>query len=138
MRVLVTGSRKWPSRSEVWAELDAVAADWGSSASADDRPSKLTVVHGACWIGADRMAAEWCRRHPDVVEERRPADWGAGKGAGFVRNAEMVAAGADLCLAFVYNKSPGASHCAGLARAAGIPVRLLERTGLAATVRRAG
>jgi hypothetical protein len=116
MRVLVTGSRTWPDARIVYQELQRLWTPDG----------KLTVVHGKCFRGADRMAAEWCmgmnRRHGrgGVVEEPHPADWDGGRQAGFVRNELMVNLGADLCLAFIHNRSGGASHCAGLAEAAGI------------------
>lgn len=50
--------------------------------------------------------------------------------AGFYRNEAMVAAGADLCLAFIDNGSRGATHCANTAQAAGIPT-LIFRTDVA-------
>ena len=128
-RVLVTGSRTWTDAALVSAELDTQRAI---------RPT-LVVVHGAAPGGADEMAAAWCTRQwvsGGVVEERHPAPWAeVGKAAGMVRNAEMVRAGADLCLAFIADcASPrcgrprphgthGASDCAHRAEAAGIPTR---------------
>ena len=122
-RVLVTGSRTWDDWQAIWEALDGIA--WGPHRS-------LTVVHGACPDGADRHAAEWCAdmaahleasaRH--LVEEPHPADWRwHGRAAGPIRNAQMVQAGADLCLAFIRNGSKGATHCADLAERAGIPTK---------------
>ena len=89
-----------------------------------------TLLLGADWL-ADRLAGI-----RGIWAERHPADWDAhGKAAGFRRNAEMVALGADTCLFFAMpctdsrcarprpHDSHGASHCAGLAAKAGIPVR---------------
>jgi hypothetical protein len=84
------------------------------------------VVHGACPTGADRAAADWTADmskagHP-VTGEAHPADWQHhGKAAGPRRNTRMIRAGAALCLAFIHNDSPGASHAARTAEAARIP-----------------
>jgi hypothetical protein len=59
-----------------------------------------------------------------VRAEARPADWQThGRAAGIIRNTAMTRTGADVCLAFVRDASPGASHCAAQAEAAGIPTR---------------
>ncbi|MFI8191415.1 SLOG family protein [Streptomyces sp. NPDC085946] len=124
-RVLVTGSRDWPSPSVVWAALNDVRADLLVSG----RP--LVVVHGACPTGADTQAAQWAavagQFTTSVQEEAHPANWRPGgvldRSAGFRRNAAMVQLGADVTLAFIKDGSRGATHTADLAEAAGIPVR---------------
>ncbi|RSS59823.1 DUF2493 domain-containing protein [Streptomyces sp. WAC01280] len=119
-RVLVTGSRTWPDMDRLYAVL--------STAVFQHVPA--VIVHGACPSGADAQAAWWSRMHGQalgVTEERHPANWRpAGtldRSAGFRRNAEMVALGADICLAFIHNGSRGASHTARLAEQAGIPTQ---------------
>lgn len=115
-RVLVTGSRSWPHPEQVRQALSELA----------EPNSLLTVVHGACPIGADAVADQWARSNA-FVNERHPANWRPNgtfdRAAGFKRNAEMVALGADICLAFIHNHSAGATHTADLAEKAGIPVR---------------
>ena len=131
-RVLITGSRTWADRTAVYGRLDDLLREHQA----------LTVVHGACPKGADEIAGEWVTRAYRTSElgtataEAHPADWSRhGKRAGFIRNAEMVAAGADLCLAFIApcataqcegkppHGSHGATQCAVLAEKAGIDVR---------------
>jgi hypothetical protein len=118
-RVLITGSRDWTDHD--------VVRDALTTAIYQHIPA--VIVHGACPSGADAMASWWVRRYQflGVTEEQHPAQWRAGgrldRGAGFRRNAEMVALGADVCLAFIRTGSRGASHTARLAEEAGIPVR---------------
>ena len=137
-RVLVTGSRTWTDRALIWDTLDAILTGHGT----------LTLVVGAARAGADNMAQGWAldRRYQSsygaVILEPHPADWDAhGKRAGFIRNAEMVALGADEGDAFIMpcilpscrkrvpHGTHGASHCAALAERAGIPVRRYTSEG---------
>ena len=115
-RVLVTGSRTWTDHQTIYAALDAEAAG---------APDGIVLVHGGCPTGADEIAEQWSRTSWAVrlTVERHPADWTThGDRAGPRRNTEMVALGADVCLAFIRNSSPGATHTAGEAERAGIPV----------------
>lgn len=60
-----------------------------------------------------------------VTQEQHSADWDKGRTAGFLRNQEMVDAGAYVCLAFVIagkSKSKGTRDCIRRAKKAGIPV----------------
>jgi hypothetical protein len=127
MRILVTGSRDWTDRDAVYRALNWACESYRLNFKPDrygntmPDPSKVTVVHGHCRTGADAIADDWCVS-AFLEPERHPADWNgpAGKGAGFARNAEMVASGVDLCLAFIKNNSKGATHAAQLAQKAGI------------------
>jgi hypothetical protein len=108
-RVLVTGSRTWTDNTLI-AEHLRRAADLFPAA---------VLVHGDCH-GADRIAAAIWRRW-GLPTEAHPADWAThGRRAGHLRNAHMVALGADVCLAFIRDTSPGATACARLAERAGI------------------
>jgi hypothetical protein len=90
----------------------------------------LTIVHGDCPTGADSIAQDWALfphgfADVTVLNEPHPAQWAKyGKPAGFVRNAEMVSLGADICLAFIKNNSRGATHCSLKAQEAGIPTEV--------------
>ncbi|WP_181785368.1 SLOG family protein [Streptomyces phytophilus] len=124
-RVLVTGSRDWADADPI---RHALTTAWLR------HTGTFIVVHGACPTGADWIASDWVTNlhegelGANVTEEPHPADWRPGgkfdRAAGFRRNADMVALGANLCLAFIRNSSRGATHTANLADRAGIPVRL--------------
>lgn len=110
-RILVTGSRAWTDVHLIRSALSAAAHELGPDA---------VLVHGDCPTGADRLCRDvWLGEgRPD---EAHPADWNThGRRAGFVRNAEMVKLGADICLAFIVADSRGATMTAGLAEKAGL------------------
>lgn len=130
MRVLVTGSRDWTDRETVYraiVQLQEQHAERGYDGQGnfvDWLVDGWVIVHGACPTGADAIADDFATTSWMAVE-RHPADWKKyGRRAGFLRNAEMVELGADICLAFQRNKSKGTQHTIDLARKAGIPVRL--------------
>ena len=122
MRILITGSRDWTDTLAIAMGIaDArLAARLGSH--------QVTVVHGAA-RGADNIAATYASRNGYYVEPH-PAQWRPygiyNPQAGLIRNREMVELGADVCLAFIKNGSRGATHCADLAEAAGIPTKRFE------------
>ncbi|AXG81129.1 SLOG family protein [Streptomyces paludis] len=120
MRVIVTGSRKWSDDRAVNRALERVF----------DESGPFLLVHGACSTGADHYARVWVGLAGSLLgckEERWPAHWGRlGKAAGPERNRRMIEAGADLVLAFPLPEGSGTQHTIGLAREAGIEVRVIE------------
>lgn len=125
MRVLVAGSQDWPDPYAIFDELDEVFSKSGGDL--------FVLVHGHCPNGADAYAemwAVWMRSQGySVVSERHPANWKKfGRPAGYRRNAEMVALGADLCLVFINNESNGSTHTRKLAIKAGIETKTFRRT----------
>jgi hypothetical protein len=122
-RILVTGSRYWP-RSHAWyiyQQLDRLHELYCEHLL--DKYDGIVVVHGRCREGGvDLYADEWARRMPFTEPEPHPADWKTfGRSAGFRRNAEMVALGADICIGFPGElTSRGTIDCMERARAAGI------------------
>jgi hypothetical protein len=117
MRVIVTGSRKWPDLLKVTKELTHLYLQHGP----------FVLVHGACPTGADYAAHHWYEMAGQELgchEVRYPADWDQfGTRAGPIRNKQMIEAGADLVLAFPLPEGSGTQHTMDLARAAGIPVQ---------------
>jgi hypothetical protein len=115
-RLLITGTRYG------WDEevlRGVLARTYTEMIDEPDEP--VLLVHGAA-PGVDTQVARiW--EEMGQPTEAHPADWSIGKKAGPLRNLEMVALGADVCLAFVAPDSRGTVHCAGAAEEAGIPVQ---------------
>jgi hypothetical protein len=109
-RLLVTGSRDWTDLATIRAALT------------ERFHPRTILVHGACPRGADAMANHVWRQLGGLVEPH-PAMWQKhGKAAGPIRNEHMVKLGADVCLAFIMDGSPGATGCMSMAKKAEIPV----------------
>lgn len=124
-RVLVTGARDWPDdlAGFVYRKIEPYVR----LARAVKRD--VIIVHGANFNTdssvdhlADIYAMTWGE---GVLPERHPADWaGYGQAAGPRRNSEMVALGANVCLAFPTPQSRGTIDCLTKAAKAGIPVHV--------------
>lgn len=113
-RILVTGSRDWPNADIIAYAINEQVVTHGLSRT------EIVIVHGGCRTGADAIADNYAAEMM-LPREMHPADWKThGKKAGFVRNAEMVNSGVDICLAFIKNKSKGATMCRDLALKAGV------------------
>lgn len=98
-------------------------AEWDT----DNAPRNVTLVHGACPTGVDRIAATlaagwgWTvEAHPAIGHPDK--DFGNWPAAGPRRNAHMVALGADICVALPGPGSRGTIQCVGMAINARIPV----------------
>lgn len=117
-RILVTGWRNWPRHDAhvIHRALDTAVQLYVYPGE------PITVVEGACpYGGADTYAREWATRRGHGVESHPASRDTAGRLLGPERNAEMVAAGADVCVAFPGPRSRGTYDCMRRAVAARIP-----------------
>lgn len=115
LRILVTGSRDWPTE-QGWVIRQAI-----DEAVAGRDVRAVTVVDGGA-RGADTIAHSYAARRGCRVETHR-ANWARhGDAAGMIRNRAMVALGADVVLAFPLGRSPGTRGCIREAKRAGLRV----------------
>ena len=114
-RILVTGSRDWWDVDYIHEVLDEYLDC-----------CNITLMSGDCPKGADVIAINYaCFRGWDI--DLYPAQWDEyGRSAGYVRNYEMVMDGPDVCLAFIRNRSKGATHTAEAAQRYGIETRIFH------------
>lgn len=129
MRILVAGDRNWYAPDMAEEVLNRLLMRHGPG---------FVIVHGAA-TGIDRSFAEACGEL-GVEQEAHPARWEEldhpeavirydkrnrpyNANAGPIRNAEMVALGAEMCLAFhrAISASKSTKNCARQAIEAGIP-----------------
>lgn len=117
-RVIVCGSRHWTDYRMIEEVVTSLATD---------NPG-IIIVQGEA-KGADRLAALACRNN-GIACESFPADWDhKGKGAGIIRNKQMLDAGADLVVAFKddFNHTMhrgGTENMIRIATSADVPIRL--------------
>jgi hypothetical protein len=134
MRVIVTGDRSWYDRNLARQVVNGLLLRYGPD---------LVIVQGAA-TGIDASFADACD-DLGVAQEPHPARWKNLKAPGAVirydqrdhpynanagpeRNAEMVAAAAEMCIAFhrFLATSRGTKDCVRRAIKAGIPTYLID------------
>lgn len=130
MRILITGSRDWDDRLTIiraLSEFVSCHAEKGYDSQGnfvDWLTPNWTLVSGNCPTGADVICEDYAvGRFWNL--ELHPADWEKyGRAAGPIRNKEMVDLGANVCFAFIKNKSRGATGTVNLATDAKIHTRI--------------
>lgn len=126
MRVLITGDREWSDGATMFAALEKYTSPGD------------TIIEGEA-RGADRLARLICEGSyfyhaanlplPGREVEPYPAHWEIyGRGAGPLRNQQMLDSGVDLCLAFHedLSSSRGTADMVSRCRAAGVRVILFN------------
>lgn len=111
MKVIVCGGRDFTRRGLLLKTMDELHAK---------RHFRQLMQGGA--RGADAIAQDWAKTHPEVTRFVCRADWEThGNGAGLVRNRRMLTWGPGLVVAFPTG-GPGTAHMMKIARAAGVEV----------------
>lgn len=141
IRIVVTGSRHWteaPGSNESniirnkLTQAVYMSTEIAMGFSFHDRvtiAADVVIVHGGA-RGADAVA-DACARESGWRVEVFKADWEKfGHAAGPRRNTAMLAAGAELVLAFPFGDrrtSPGTWNCIDLAAVRGIPIGIFPK-----------
>jgi hypothetical protein len=118
VRLLVCGDRDWVDGDLLGRTLDFFGYQFAWD---------FVLVHGGA-RGADLMAGQWAASRR-VKVDCFPAEWDRhGKAAGPIRNQRMLDSGIDLVVAFHddIRNSKGTKHMVGIARKAGVPVKLIQ------------
>lgn len=112
MKVIVAGSRNFNNYSLLEKTLNSFSETHGS----------IEIVSGGA-RGADTLGERYAKEHNCPLKVF-PAEWDKfGKGAGYIRNAEM-AAYADALVAFWDGQSKGTKHMIELAQRSGLTVQV--------------
>lgn len=110
--LLVTGSRSIYDADFVFKCMDETYSEYKFG----------SVIVGDA-SGVDYLVTVWCRMH-DILYDVRKADWARyKKGAGPIRNCEMVLE-ATYGIGIHDGKSPGTAHCVGELKKAGKLLRV--------------
>jgi hypothetical protein len=125
VRILCVGSQNWDHPESIRYCLDVFLGE------ARAIYEWLVVMHGCEPTGADQIVEEWClesirSRRPVRVERWPPKYSLFARRAEYLRDDDMVQAGADLCLAFIRDHSKRATRCAEAAERYEIPVRVID------------
>lgn len=112
-RLAIVGSRDYPNLEAVRRYVR------------EQHPTTVIISGGA--RGVDRTAVEEAKRL-GMLYEVYPADWDRyGKRAGYLRNETIVSKASEVT-AFWDGHSRGTQHTIRLARAAGLPVQVIEES----------
>lgn len=120
MKVLITGSRHFDD----WKLFTETM--YNNGFVGEEKLSDLTVIEGGA-KGADFLAKVWAKWLGVKIEEY-PAEWDEyGKGAGPIRNKQMLDEGKpDLVIAFLAENSRGTQNMIDQAEEAGVPVKVVN------------
>ena len=116
-RLVVAGSRNFNDYGLLCTTLDEVVGELKSEYN-------ITIVSGTA-NGADRLGEKYAEKHGLKIE-RHPANWGRyGRGAGPIRNAEMVKE-SDGVIVFWNGESSGAKNIIDCAKAENHLIKVLK------------
>jgi hypothetical protein len=115
LKILVTGSRTWSNEDYILRQFTSAQKLSG------ELPRNIELIHGGAQ-GADFIAAKVAKKlgwNTLAV----PADWRLhGKGAGPIRNQQMIDMKPDIVIAFWDGSSRGTADCMQRAKSANIPL----------------